>query len=480
MLDVPQNSPARVAAGRGQPGADQIGRYLGGLVAGFDAAALPEDVRSATRLFILDTLGVMAGGAQAPGMQELAQALRAMEPGGGIATALIGGFSVSPAAAAMMNGACAHALDFDDTHDAARVHAFSVVLPAALAAAELQGGASGQALLAAVALGSEVFCRLGLTGYNTLARGWHPTTGYGSLAAAVAAGRILGLNAEKMTNALGLAFVQMSGTTQSIIDGALTKRLGPGIAARNGLLAAQFAAYGLTGPWRFLEGEAGLFHLHLRDEVRPEIMTGEFGRRWHMLDLSMKPFPCCRCSHTLIQIGIELNAQGIKAEQIKSGRLLLGAVNHGIVGAPYDPAHASPVVHAQFNATYAFCRALTDGAVGLAAFSLNGVKAFANNLPQRLRCEIADDLQADALAPARVELTFTDGSSTTVSRTTMKGAPDEPMTRDEILTKFNTNMKWGLRSTQAQADQVANSVLSLEKMSDVRELPRAFCATGAA
>jgi 2-methylcitrate dehydratase PrpD len=459
---------------------DGISRRLAAAAANFPADALPDSVGSVVRLFVLDTLGVIAGGAKAPGIRELAQALRAMEPQGGISMALVGGFTASPVTAALMNGAAAHALDFDDTHDAARVHAFSVVLPAALAAAEIKGGADGRTFLAAVAIGSEVFCRLGLAGFNTLATGWHPTTGYGALAAAVAAGRIFGLHAEQMTNALGIAYVQMSGTTQSVADGALTKRLGPGIAARNGLTAAQLAHHGLTGPGRYLEGEAGLFHLHLRDEVRPEALTDGFGERWDLLDLSMKPFPCCRCSHTLIQIGIELNARGMKATDIASGRLLLGAVNHGVVGAPYDRAHASPVVHAQFNATYAFCRALADGAVGLSTFSLDGVRSFSDLLPQRLRCEIADDVAADALAPARVELTLADGSTLKLVRDTMKGAPDEPMTHEEVLAKFATNLAWGLDTDREQAARIADCVTTLEKLHDVRELSAIFRAGSAA
>lgn len=478
MLDKATKTSCPCAAAK-PANAVEPGRRLGAFLASYLATALPQDVVTAAKLFILDTLGVMAAGTTAVGIQELARAVRAMEPSGGIATVLIGGFSASPTSAALINAAAAHALDFDDTHDAARVHAFSIVLPAALAATELRGSVDGRALLTAVALGSEVFCRLGLTGFNTLARGWHPTTGYGSIAAAVTAARILDLSAEQVTNALGLAYVQMSGTTQSIIDGALSKRLGPGIAARNGLLAAQLARFDFTGPWRFLEGDAGLFHLHLRDEVRPEFMTENLGHVWHMLDLSMKPFPCCRCSHALIQIGIELNRQGLMPQQIKSGRLLLGAVNHGIVGAAYDPGHANPVVHAQFNATYAFCRALIDGMVGVSTFSPDGINGLADALPQRIRCEIADDLPADALAPARVELTLADGSSLTMSRDTMKGAPDDPMTLGEILAKFNANMEWGLRAQKERADAVSRLVLSLETVEDARMLMQTFRAAGA-
>ena len=199
-------------------------------------------------------------------------------------------------------------------------------------------------------------------------------------------------------------------------------------------------------------------------------MTENLGHVWHMLDLSMKPFPCCRCSHALIQIGIELNRQGLMPQQIKSGRLLLGAVNHGIVGASYDPAHANPVVHAQFNATYAFCRALIDGMVGVSTFSPDGINGLGDALPQRIRCEIADDLPADALAPARVELILADG---------LKGAPDDPMTLGEILAKFNANMEWGLRAQKERADAVSRLVLSLETVEDARMLMQTFRAAGA-
>ena len=89
-----------------------------------------------------------------------------------------------------------------------------------------------------MAAGVELFCRLGLACYNSLGKGWHPTTALGSMAAAATAGHIFGLDADRMVHALGLAFVQMSGTTQFIADGALAKRMGPGFAARSGVMAA--------------------------------------------------------------------------------------------------------------------------------------------------------------------------------------------------------------------------------------------------
>src|SRR6202021_2644082 len=101
--------------------------------------------------------------------------------------------------------------------------------------------------------------RLALACYNSLGKGWHPTTALGNMAAAAAAARVFQLSAEQTLHAMALGFVQLSGTTQFIADGALAKRVGPGFAARSGLLAAHLARAGITGPCRFLEGEAGLF-----------------------------------------------------------------------------------------------------------------------------------------------------------------------------------------------------------------------------
>jgi hypothetical protein len=148
---------------------------------------------------------------------------------------------------------------------------------------------SGRDFLTAIVVGAELFCRLGLACPNNLAKGWHPTTGFGCFAAAATVGKILHLDSEQMMQALALAYVQMSGNTQSITDGALSKRLGPGFAARNGLTAAYLARSGLTGPWRFLEGKAGLFAQYEDRGGAPDQLLEEFGAQWRLTELSMSP-----------------------------------------------------------------------------------------------------------------------------------------------------------------------------------------------
>jgi 2-methylcitrate dehydratase PrpD len=452
------------------PHAPGLSRALAAALARLGPDDIPREIVRTVRLFVLDTLGVIGGAAKAPGIAELNGALRAWS-GDGRATALLGGFHTSPPDAALANGAAAHALDFDDQHDPARVHVFCTALPAALAAAEARGGVTGRELVTALAVGVELCCRLGLACYNSLGKGWHPSTLFGTLAAAAAAAKILGLDETGMLNALAIASHQAGGSAQSMHDGALTKRLGPGFAARTGVLAAHLAANGLNGPARFLEGEAGIFRLQERGEAKPELLVDGLGTHWRTAELSMKPFPCCRCSHSTIQLGQALRDEGICAEDIEDGEIALGKVNVQIVGTPFDPPEGSPVVHAQFNVAYALARALIDGTVELATFRPERIREPASSLARRFRVVEADDIAPTAIEPARVRLRLKDGRLVERGRETVKGSPEEPMSEDEVRAKFRACMRFGLGTDASGLEEL---VMRLDALADARELVAAF------
>ncbi|MBC7778531.1 MAG: MmgE/PrpD family protein, partial [Proteobacteria bacterium] len=247
---------------------DGYTRRLCGTIAAWRYEILPEPVIATTKALILDTLGVIAGATHAPGVQELNGRLSRWEQRGS-ATGLVGTRRYSPPTAALANGAAAHALDFDDQHDPARVHTSCVVLPALLATAEDAGPVSGRDFILAFAIGAELHARLGLACYDSLGHGWHPTMVSGTLAASIAAGRLLGLDGERLANGLGIAYHQASGSAQSMRDGVLSKRLGAGFAARGAVLSAFLANDGLSGTVHSLEGNAGLFALYERGEVEP-------------------------------------------------------------------------------------------------------------------------------------------------------------------------------------------------------------------
>ena len=448
---------------------DGYSRALCANIAEWTYETLPAPVVRNVKALILDTLGVIGGAAHAPGIAELNARLSKWEKTG-TATGLIGKRRYSPPTAAMANGAAAHALDFDDQHDPARVHTSAVVLPTLLATAEdlsHEGKpVSGKDFILAYAIGAELHARLGLACYNSLGKGWHPTMIFGTVAAGVAAARLMGLDANGLANALGMAFHQASGSAQSMRDGVLSKRLGPGFAARNAVMGAFLAADGLSSTRGTLEGNAGLFALYERNEVKPEILTDGLGIDWRVAEYSFKPYPCCRCNHTPIGIGIELHQQGIKPAEVAAIEVGMGNVNWLTVGAPYDPAR-NDIVHAQFNTSYSFARALTDGNVDLhsyrkPAITDSGIAALT------AITKVVDDptINPTAIEPARVKLTLKSGKVIELKRDTIKGSPQDPMNDAEMRAKVRGCLEFGLGASAAEVDRLADVIAALEQSND--------------
>jgi 2-methylcitrate dehydratase PrpD len=449
---------------------DGYSRALCANIAGWTYDMLPAPVVRAVKALILDTLGVIGGAANAPGIPELNARMSRWEKTGS-ATGLIGKRRYSPPTAAMANGAAAHALDFDDQHDPARVHTSAVVLPTLLATAEELAGegkpVAGRDFILAYAVGAELHARLGLACYNSLGHGWHPTMVFGTVSAAVAAAKLMGLDAGGIANALGMAFHQTSGSAQSMRDGALSKRLGPGFAARNAVTGAFLAADGLTSTRATLEGNAGLFALYERDEVKPELLTDGLGSDWRVAAYSFKPYPCCRCNHTPIGIGIELHQRGIKPADVAAIEIGMGNVNWITVGAPYDPAR-NDVVHAQFNTAYSFARAFADGKVDLHSYQKPAItESRITDISKITR--VVDDpaINATAIEPARVKITLKNGKVVELKRDTIKGSPQDPMNDGEMRAKVRGCLTFGLGATADAVERLADVVASIEKSGDV-------------
>lgn len=423
---------------------------------------LPEKVVSNVKLFLLDSLGTLAAGAAAPGVNTLIRRLTQWERAGN-ATVLLGGERVSPPSAALANAAAAHALDYDDQHDDARVHSYCSVMPATLAAAEDKGEVTGGAFLAALTVGVEAHARLGLACPGSLGRGWMPTVTFGTLACAMAAGHVLGLDAGGMTNAMGIAYHQASGNGQARHEQTLTKRVGPGFAARSGVLAAFLAMDGISGPQCALEGRSGLFQLYEAGEADPVELTRGWMESWRVLEFSMKPYPGCRCGHAVVDMGIALHEAGINPDEIVGAEIHLGQVNYDTVKGVFDVARRSQV-HAQFNAAYNLARALVDGHVDLRSFepeALVDVRVAA--LASRIRTLSDPTIPARAIEPARLTVRLRDGTVIERKKDTMSGSPHEPLSVAQVMAKFEDCLAFGLSASPDEARRLADCVMNLER-----------------
>jgi len=294
------------AAKAGAPLSVELARALQHL----RAKGIPEEVKRSVRLHIADAIGIgiAARSSELAGCVTSAQhALSGPGP-----CSLLGGGAAAPASAAFINASLIHILDYDDIHDQGRLHPGPVALPAAMAALETTGmtaAAADKALIEAVALSTELMCRLGLA-WSPKGQGagadWFLTQLFGYVAAAVAAAGVLGLDEDRVVSAIGLAYMQAAGGKQAGFGtGATARAIYPAFAAQGGLQAALLAQAGLTGPEGALDGDAGLFPVyfggHLGQAQRAALL--DFGH-WHCLDVDFKPWPCCRLSHPYVAVAL--------------------------------------------------------------------------------------------------------------------------------------------------------------------------------
>ena len=209
--------------------------------------------------------------------------------------------------AALVNGSLAMSLEFDDLHMGARVHPGPVVISAALACAEREG-VTGERFLDAVVRGYEAVIRLGYAFGPGHRSHWHSTATCGCLGAAAAAASLMGLDAARAVDAIGNAGTQASGLWQCRLDGALSKPLHAGRAAQSGLLAADLALHGLTGPFRILEGEHGMLAAMCPDPA-PEALLADPEADWLIGQTAFKAWPSCAYTHSVIEAVLDLRRQ---------------------------------------------------------------------------------------------------------------------------------------------------------------------------
>ena len=368
---------AAVAASNVQVATPDLVIDLARFAATIDAARLDAAVVKAVKTNILDTLSCALAGSSAKAIAEVAGLVR--EWGGAPqADMFVFGGKFPAHHAAWVNGGMSHARDYDDTHDAAILHAGVTAVPAAIAAGQLRGKLSGADLIAAVAAGLEVTCRLGVAiKVDIIESGFIYTSLLGYFGATAAAGRALGLTAEEMVNAFGIVYSSVAGNHQVTRDASLMKRLQPGLAAQAAVVAVQLAKRGIRGAQNVFEGADGFFRVYLHDRVDGDVVRKDLGTRFELMNLSYKPYPCCRDTHTAIDAVLQLRAKAPRpASDIESIRVGVTAPGYQMVCVP-EQVRLAPrtIVEAQFSIPYTVAAAWIDGRAGHEALHRRGPAA---------------------------------------------------------------------------------------------------------
>ena len=395
--------------------------------------SLPASLRHEAKRALLNWVGCALGGSRS---DALATALATVRPfaGGAQATVMGRADRLDCLHTALLNGIGSNLLDFDDTHLRTVMHTTVPVASALLALAEWQG-ASGPALVHAFVLGFEAACRIGnAVSPGHFEHGWHISGTCGVFGAAAACGRLLQLDEQRMTWALGLAATQAAGITGML--GSMAKPYNMGHAARNGLLAALLARDGFTSSEVALEGPRGFLRVFAsREDTAP--IVADLGTSWELPHNAYKPYPCGIVIHPVIDACLALRAgNGFAADAIEAIALDV----HPLVTQVTANAVPASGLEAKLSVQHCAAAALLRGEVGVAEFTEESVMA-PELVALRSRVRLSPD---ETLAPdaASVTLRLRSGDALTHSIAHAIGSRDRPMTDDELIVKFQRLYRW--------------------------------------
>lgn len=443
-----------------------ISRQFAAYWASASLADMPDAVVTAAKRALLDTLSAGVAGGREPVVDAVADGARLAS---GVGNAVLWGRPdrLGPAGAALVNGTAAHALELDDFGGCG--HSGAVVVPAVCALADL-AGANGRQVLLSVIAGYDIASRVlvGSGGYRPHnERGWHSTGTCGTFGAAAASAKLLGLDPNLFVQALGIAGTFTGGLWAFLADGALVKRFHPGKAAETGVSAALLARSGLTGPGQIFEAPWGGFYpTYAAGFATPALATQDLGTDFHILRSGIKIHSCCRTLHSAVDAAIE-----IVGGSGRSSKTITRMIVHGNdqTKLQFDRTDVRNLLEAQFSAPYCMAVAAASGRATLDQFvPLRTDDAEIRRL--MALTEIATDRVLSPQDYPSLEVFFADGHSEHREVRYATGAPEAPVSDDQLIDKALGLMAPVLGDRTAR--RLVDTILSLEDVEHFAEVVR--------
>ena len=434
---------------------------------------LPERVVKNSKMFIMDLLGNIIASRHVDSSEVCLAAVKELGDGEPVSTAIGCDYKTSPQLAALINGTFGHAFDMDDDHRYGTQHSSVVVFPAILALAE-KYKKSGKDVLTAFAYGSEITIRLGecFEG-QTYYQGFHPTGTCGVFGATGGAAKLLGLNAEQITYALGLAGSQAAGLLEWKAQGTWSKRYQAGHPAMCGVISAIFAKNGYTAPTTVWDGQDGFVRAYSYHDIwNYEKIYDEFGKRWEMADTSIKVHACCRFSAPLADAGVDLYKRGVNYKDVKSILARVNKYSIKVLTIPEETkADPKTVVDAQFSLPYAIACGMVKGRESIDEYTYEAIRdpevlALAKKVTWVLDPEI--EKVYPKYYPCTVEVTMNDGTVITSHTEYPKGDPENPVSWEEAEEKFR--FMAGHEMSEDKVQKVIDFCKDLENKENMDEL----------
>lgn len=444
-------------------------RALTEFLAGLRYEHIPEPVLARTEDLFLDWLASALASAGAHPIPLFERYAQMMGPAEGPARIFVSGKRSSAYFAALVNGASSHLVEQDDLHNSSVLHPATVVFPAALAAAQDLGKSGRELLLASVA-GYEAGIRIGEFLGRSHYRTFHTTATVGTLAAAVAVGKLMDFNEAQFAHLLGNAGTQAAGLWEFLRDAADSKQLHTAKAAADGLLAAYMTADGLTGAQDILEGEQGMA-VGMSNDADPSKLSDRLGSRWALAETSFKYHASCRHTHPAADALLDLmQREGLRADDITQ---VTTHVHQGAIDVLGRVVVPQTVHQAKFSMGTVLALIAVHGKAGLPEFhelSLTdpAVAAFREKVSMTL------DPEVDGAYPARwlgrVEVVTVDGRRLHGAIDEPKGDPGNTLSRAELEDKFRRLVQFSNARSADEAGELIERVWQLREMADLNGL----------
>jgi 2-methylcitrate dehydratase PrpD len=447
---------------------EQPTRELAQFVASIDYKALPETVVARAEELFLDWLASALAGRGARPVLVLEGFAERMGPDSGPSEILVSRKRASPYFAALVNAAASHVVEQDDLHNSSVMHPGTVVFPAVLAAAQ-ETGASGRDLIVAAVAGYEAGVRAGEFLGRSHYKVFHTTGTAGKLAAAAGVARLLGLDAERLQQALGSAGTMAGGLWEFLRDAADSKQLHTAKAAADGLMAAYIARDGFTGARRILEGEQGMA-AGMSTDADPGRLTERLGRRWALAETSFKFHASCRHTHpaadALLALMQEHHVKGADVTAV-TAHVHQGALD--VLGPVTDPR---TIHQSKFSMGFVLALIAHHGRAGLDDFTEDALRepqlrAFHGKVKMVLDPEI--DRAYPQRWMGRVTVKTRGGKTLEKRITAPKGDPDNTLTRHELEDKAMRLATHAGGATHAEMKPVIARVWRLHYEPHVRD-----------
>ncbi len=431
---------------------------------------LPEEAIERFKVRLLDSIGVIAASMHAGGIDECVDLFGGVG-GSEEATILFHGVRLPADKASLVNSMMARSFDYepvggefvDGTAGAAHISGSSI--PCMLAMGELVH-ASGKDAIAATVLGDDLATRLQQGTGFAFDKGWDNTGTFNGLGCTVLAAKLLGLDEDQCVNALGIDINTIGSTMDGVIDGVLAFKLPHGLSGMNAIMSARMAQRGFTGTKDALCGLHGYFDLFGNENSDSSTVLNNLGQRFYT-DSEIKPWPSCRITHAPIQAVLELKQEhGFSADDVKRITVTLQQGNGSLVDFPYVPGLEIP----NFNLRFLLALALSKGAVVPRYFE----DEYQND-PEIVHIatklvDVAYSADLKNLFSAEVKVDLADGRSVSTFVPQPKGnMAFDPLTREELMQKYYTNMEYSGVVSRERTDEIADAVEHFEEIEDVND-----------